>query len=144
TYRVCQLARKRVTVALSGDGGDETFGGYRRYKFHVREQALRDRLPLSLRHTLFGALGRLYPKFDTLPRIFSARATFQALARDAVEAYCHSVSIVRDDDRSTLFSAQFRKRLGGYRGREVFEAHAARAQTDDPLSLIQYLDYQTY
>src|SRR5690606_19350033 len=92
TYRVCELARKRVTVALSGDGGDETFSGYRSYKFHVREQALRDCLLLSLRHTLFGALGRVFPKFNGLPRILRARATFQALARDAVEAYCHSVS----------------------------------------------------
>ncbi|KAI1694847.1 asparagine synthase domain-containing protein [Ditylenchus destructor] len=81
TYRVCQLARKHVTVALSGDGGDESFGGYRRYKLHMMEERMRASLPLGLRKPLFGTLGKLYPKADWAPRVFRAKTTFQALAR---------------------------------------------------------------
>ena len=144
TYRVCQLARRHVTVALSGDGGDESFGGYRRYKLHVMEEKMRAALPLGLRQPLFGALGRLYPKADWAPRMFRAKTTFQALARNSVEAYFHGISVIRDPQRRQLYSETFRKQLGGYSARQVFDRHGAKAGTDDPLALIQYLDLHTY
>ena len=144
TYRVCQLARKRVTVALSGDGGDETFGGYRRYRMHLMEERMRSALPAGLRQPVFGLLGRVYPKADWAPRMFRAKTTFEGMARSSVEAYFHSVSILRDPMRAQMFSDGFKRELGGYQARQVFDRHAAKAGTDDPLALIQYLDLKTY
>ena len=144
TYRVCQLARKHVTVALSGDGGDESFAGYRRYRMHMMEERMRQPLPLTLRRPVFGLLGRMYPKADWAPRVLRGKSTLQALARDSVQAYFHSVSILRDDMRSRLYSNTFKSQLGGYNAIEVFKRHAAKANHDEPLSLIQYLDLKTY
>ena len=144
TYRVCQLARRHVTVALSGDGGDENFAGYRRYRLHAMEERLRNVMPLGVRRPAFGLLGHMYPKADWAPRMFRAKSTFQALARTSVDAYFHSVSILRDDMRDQLFSNAFKARLGGYSAAEVFRRHGSRAGTDDPVALVQYLDLKTY
>jgi asparagine synthase (glutamine-hydrolysing) len=144
TYRVCQLARKHVTVALSGDGGDETFGGYRRYRLHMMEERMRSSLPAALRQPLFGLLGKVYPKADWAPRMFRAKTTFEGMARSSVEAYFHSMSQIREPMRSQLYSPRFKALLGGYSAREVFDRHARNANTDDPLALIQYIDCNTY
>lgn len=144
TYRVCQLARERVTVALSGDGGDENFAGYRRYCWHMNEERVRSRLPLGLRKPVFGALGRLYPKLDWAPRVLRAKTTFESLARNSVEAYLHSVSLTSQDQRNAMFSGALKRELQGYRAGETFEYYARRSPTDDPLSLIQYIDMKTY
>ena len=144
TYRVCQLARKRVTEALSGDGGDESFGGYRRYRMHLMEERMRSAMPAGLRQPLFGLLGRVYPKADWAPRLFRAKTTFEGMARTSVEAYFHSVSILRRPMREQLFSDAFKRTLAGYDAQQVFDRHAAQAGTDDPLALIQYLDLKTY
>ena len=143
TYRVCELAREEVTVALSGDGGDENLAGYRRYRWHMDEERLRRLLPQGVRGALFGFLGDLYPKLDWAPRFLRAKSTFQALARDSLEGYFHNFSILPDALRSCLYSARLRRELGGYRGIEVFRRYLDSAP-DHPLSRVQYLDIKTY
>lgn len=144
TYRVCQLAKKKVTVALSGDGGDENLAGYRRYRWHMIEEQLRSRLPLGFRKAVFGLLGRLYPKADWAPKVFRAKSTFQSLARNSVEGYLHTVSIAKDEQRDKLFSDDLKKALNGYSAIETFNHYAEKCPSDDPLTLIQYIDMKTY
>lgn len=144
TYRVCELARKHVTVALSGDGGDEVFAGYRRYRWHMNEQSVRNRIPASVRSAFFGTAGKLYPKLDWAPRFLRAKSTLQAIARDPLDAYLHSVSILPNDVHGRLFSKSFHRQIQGYSPIEIFQRHAKDCDSDDDLSLIQYLDMKTY
>lgn len=144
TYRVCQLARQRVTVALSGDGGDENLAGYRRYRWHMHEERWRNALPLSVRKRVFGPLGAAYPKADWAPRPLRAKSTLQALARDSVEAYFHSIALMSDSLRQRIYSDAFKHQLNGYSALSVLRRHADAAPELRGLSLVQYLDIKTY
>ena len=144
TYRVCELAKKQVTVVLSGDGGDENLAGYRRHLWHTYEDRMRSWLPNSIRQPVFGFMGKIYPKADWAPKVFRAKSTFQSLARDSVAGYFHSVSNSPDELRAKLFSHSFKNKLQGYQAVEVFRRHSNQAPTDNSLSLVQYLDIKTY
>jgi asparagine synthase (glutamine-hydrolysing) len=144
TYRVCQLAREKVTVCLSGDGADELLTGYRRYGLMMNEEKVRSLLPYSIRKPVFGTLGKLYPKLDWAPQFLRAKTTFQSLAMDTAEGYFHGVSLLNNAQRKALFSDELYQELKGYTALEVFREHQANFDGNDPLSLIQYLDIKTY
>lgn len=144
TYRLCGATREHVKVALSGDGGDENFAGYRRYKLFAAEEAVRGVVPGFIRQPLFGLLGSWYPKLDWAPRFVRGKSTFQALARDSAGAYLHAISIAPDDLRKELYSPGFQKELAGYQSREVFDGYLRGKEFPDTLTMAQYLDFKTY
>jgi asparagine synthase (glutamine-hydrolysing) len=144
TYYVSKIARRHVTVALGGDGGDETFAGYRRYYFDQMENRLRRYVPSPIRKGVFGPLGSAYPALAWAPRIFRAKATFESLSRSPLAGYFNSVSIFRPADKQKLFSQDFAQLLAGYDSLSVLQHHYDRAGTDDHLSRIQYVDIKTY
>jgi asparagine synthase (glutamine-hydrolysing) len=110
----------------------------------MNEESVRSRVPVGLRGPVFGALGRWYPKLDRAPRFVRAKATFEAIARDSVDGYFHGVCLTPDRVRLPLYSGDFLRELGDYRAIEVFRRHARQCPADDPLSLVQYLDFKTY
>jgi asparagine synthase (glutamine-hydrolysing) len=144
TWRVCQLARETVTVALSGDGADEAFAGYRRYKFQHAEERVRGLLPAALREPVFGTLGRYYPKADWAPRFLRAKSTFQALARDGAEGYARSVGYAPPELRASLYTDQFAQNLGGYRAEDRYVKAMRDAPARDPLDRAQYADLKIW
>ena len=140
TWRVSQLARETVTVALSGDGADEALAGYRRHRFHHAEERVRGLLPGALRQPVFGALGALYPKADWAPRPLRAKATFQSLAMDGAEGYARAVGFAPPELRQRLYSADFLRERGDYRAEQAFVDLMRRAPARSGLDQAQYAD----
>jgi asparagine synthase (glutamine-hydrolysing) len=142
--QLARLAREDVTVALSGDAGDELFAGYRRYRFHTSEERLRGLLPQSLRGPLFGLLAALYPQMDWAPRPLRARHTFRELSLDTAHGFFSNLSVADDAQRTALFSAQLKRELQGYNAADTIAYWFEQAPGDDVLARAQYVDLMTW
>jgi asparagine synthase (glutamine-hydrolysing) len=132
TYLVSKLAARDVKVVLSGDGGDEAFGGYRRYAHDLKEAALRRRLPGWLRG-LAGPVARGWPKADWLPRPLRLKTALTNLSLEPGPAYANTLQVCRQPLRRRLLHPDVARQLNGHDpGARVASAFEA-AGPDDPL-----------
>ncbi len=143
TYYVSQAARRHVTVALSGDGGDENFAGYRRYRFDLMERRIRSLLPTCFRRWFLRPLARIYPKADWLPRPLRAKVTLGNLAVDAPTAYCRSVGFLSDEQKAAFYTGDLAGTLRGYRSADIIRGYMNKASRNN-LSQLLYTDIKTY
>lgn len=144
TLAVASLARRHVTVALSGDGGDEVFAGYRRYRFHMMAEAVRQLLPAGLRRGPLGVLARAYPKLDRAPRWLRAKTTLTEISLDSALGYYGTVCKLSEERRRALFSPAQRAAVAGHDPAARFATLMAECDPEDSLLQAQYADLHTY
>lgn len=145
TYYVSKIARQQVTVALSGDGGDESFGGYGfRYLPHAFEDAVRNSFPEAHRARVFGWAAAQWPRSRKLPRAFRLATLLDNIAVDAPSAYFADLCFTKPQLVRRLLGV---RNPADYRSSRVFDAvtsHYKRCPSTEPIQRAEYADLKVY
>lgn len=143
TYYVSELARKTVTVAISGDGGDENFAGYSKYLTDYRENRIRNKIPAVLRRSVLKSLAEMIgrPNNSVLRK---ANSLLSTLAAEPDYAFFTTNCFFNADLWQKIINDDLRGAVDGYDPSEYTRQYYRSADTDDHLQKLLYTDIKTY
>jgi len=138
TYIISQFAREHVKVVLSGEGGDEVFGGYRRYRAHIMSDKLR-RIPAVLRYDVASNLIPVNARTRRLRKIIE---TLQI--NETAKRYGTWVNLFSDEARMQLLMPAAKQALLEFDGYDVFRQYMQSPRNWDTTNRIMYADLKSW
>ncbi len=143
SFYLSEMTRRHVTVALNGDGGDESFAGYQRYVANAVAARL-DRIPAPLRHTVAALGARLEDRGNVSSVTNRFRRLAGTLALDPAARYEQYVSWFDGAQRSELYTPEFAAELGGSDASAEFAARWAATSGASTVDRMLEVDATTY
>jgi asparagine synthase (glutamine-hydrolysing) len=143
SFYVAELTRRHVTVALNGDGGDESFGGYNRYVSNLVSGRL-SRLPRSVRK-VGGVVGeRIPPNGNMASTRNRVKRILRSLAMDAPQRYARHMSYFDNAQRDEAYAPEFKARIGTSLAPQVIEGTWQNSSGTDLIDVLLEVDVKTY
>jgi len=144
TYYVSRETRKHVTVALNGDGGDESFAGYERYSA-MRIAEIYRRIPSVMRNALIEGPINLLPTSELKrSRVRDAKRFFKAANLPRTERYMRWMSTFDSEAKSGLYTDEFRNAIGDRDASTILDKWFAGANGSGVLDAAMLTDQMTY